>query len=85
MKTHQGRTQSLLFVLILVGVGFHGCASAPKQWYRSGGTPAQFEHDKEECENALLQTGTTGFQTHIYTFEECMEAKGWSLLDAPPS
>ena len=56
------------------------CASSPSQWYRIGATAQDFEHDQQACNEAVLSTGTTSLNASVYSFEECMERKGWTIL-----
>ena len=41
-----------------------------------------YERDKSDCDDQLL-AGDTGGLVKQYTFEGCMEYKGWVLLDSP--
>ena len=59
-----------------------GCSSTPQKWYKSGGTAAMYERDKSDCDDQLL-AGDPGGMVKQYTFESCMEYKGWVLLDSP--
>lgn len=59
------------------------CSSSPKQWYKPGATHAMFRQDKEWCENALL-VSPESMSSQFYTFEECMEKKGWTQVDTSP-
>jgi hypothetical protein len=65
-----------------LGLGFIvlltlGCSTTPVKWYKPGVSQATFSRDKEDCENAWLTTGTTELTKEVYTFEGCMEAKGY--------
>jgi uncharacterized protein YigE (DUF2233 family) len=65
-----------------LGLGFialltFGCSTTPVKWYKAGVSQATFSRDKAECENAWLETGTTEKTKEVYTFEGCMEAKGY--------
>ena len=42
-----------------------------------------YERDKSECEDLLLKTPTSGGEAQLYSFESCMEYRGWVALDAP--
>ena len=50
---------------------------------RPGGTVAMYERDKSACENAILEGPTSGAQSDNYSWEGCMENKGWIVLDKP--
>ena len=65
-----------------LGLGFialltFGCSTTPIKWYKPGVSQATFSRDKAECEDALLSTGTTQKTKEVYSFEGCMEAKGY--------
>lgn len=65
--------------LLFLSIGA-GCNASPKRWYKPGATRAQFQQDKEWCEQALLTRAGT-LTTKFYTFEDCMEMKGWQPID----
>lgn len=75
-------TASLLGVMgwLFVATQGMGCAVSPKHWYKPGATQAEFQRDKEWCEHALL-TSAEAITSQFYTFEECMETKGWHEID----
>ena len=54
-----------------------GCSTTPVKWYKAGVSQATFSRDKAECEDALLSTGTTQELKDVYSFEGCMETKGY--------
>ena len=54
-----------------------GCSTTPVKWYKPGVSQATFSRDKADCENAWLETGTTEKTKEVYSFEGCMEAKGY--------
>ena len=58
------------------------CSSEPQRWYKPGGTVAMYERDKTDCEDELL-AGAAGGSLKTYTFEGCMEMKGWVVLEKP--
>ncbi len=62
-----------------------GCSTTPVKWYKPGVSQATFSRDKADCEDALLSTGTTQKLKDVYSFEGCMEAKGYrpAITDAP--
>ncbi len=60
-----------------------GCISTSVKWYKPGASGANFSQDKDACERALLGSGDSGMPKQIYTFEGCMERKGWQQV--PPS
>jgi hypothetical protein len=69
---------------LMVGLGLglitlltFGCSTTPVKWYKPGVSQATFSRDKAECEDALLSTGTTQRLKDVYSFEGCMEAKGY--------
>lgn len=55
------------------------CSTTPVKWYKPGVSQATFSRDKAECEDALLSTGTTQKLKDVYSFEGCMEAKGYRV------
>ena len=59
------------------------CSSTPQKWYKAGGTTAMYERDSTECDNKLIDTPGTAIKVDSYTWESCMEAKGWVALDSP--
>lgn len=75
------RTLFVLGVLFLGGVTL-SCSSEPKRWYKAGGTVATYERDSSDCEDVLIDTPTGGSKVESYTFESCMEQKGWVILDS---
>ncbi len=68
---------TLIFLMLMAG-----CSIEPSKWYRLGANDTDFEHDRQSCEDALLATGTTGLSVSTYSFEGCMEQKGWKILDS---
>ena len=66
---------------LLLGVMIMSCSSEPKRWYKAGGTVATYERDANDCENILIDTPIGGSKVENYTFESCMEQKGWVVLD----
>jgi len=76
--------QTLLFLGILAFcLTSTGCSETSQQWYKPGGTVAMYERDKSACENAILEGPTSGAQSDNYSWEGCMENKGWIVLDKP--
>ena len=67
---------AIVFVMILTS-----CAMEPNTWYRAGASDKDFEHDRSMCEGTVLSTGTTGLAANTYSFEGCMEQKGWTVLE----
>ena len=73
-----------------LGLGFialltFGCSTTPVKWYKPGVSQATFSRDKTDCENAWLETGTTQKTKEVYSFEGCMEAKGYrAAISNPP-
>ncbi len=61
-----------------------GCSTTPVKWYKPGVSQATFSRDKAYCENAWLETGTTQRTKGIYSFEGCMEAKGYRVAISNP-
>ena len=74
----QGCIHSIAYVGLIIFLT--SCASSPSEWYRAGATAKDFEHDQQICEDAVLNTGTTGLTASVYSFEGCMERKGWTIL-----
>ena len=74
------RTLLILGIMYCGGI-ILGCLPDSRQWYKSGATKQMYERDKEACDDQLLQTPTTGYQGTMYSFESCMEGKGYVLLD----
>jgi hypothetical protein len=80
----------LLTVLVLTG-----CATTNRVWYHPGKTQAEAEHDFKECqyEAEKYSTGAgAGYQTgfgsgldiglkQVRLFRQCMELKGYTLVD----
>lgn len=69
-------------VLSLLLCSFAGCSSTSVKWYRPGATATSFSSDKEACQRALLGAGESGMPKQVYTFEGCMERKGWQQVPA---
>lgn len=65
---------------VLVFCFITGCFSTSVKWYKSGASASDFSQDKDACERALLGTGDSGMPKQIYTFEGCMERKGWQQI-----
>lgn len=59
-----------------------GCSNTSGKWSKPGASQAMFSKDKAECEDSLLATGTTGYSKNLYSFEACMEAKGYTSIPA---
>ena len=60
-----------------------GCVSSTVKWYKPGATATSFAQDKEDCENIMLGAGDRGgVPKQVYTFEGCMERKGWQPIPA---
>lgn len=76
MRRSIGLITLLMFIFVV------SCSSGPEKWYRPGANAKDFEHDKVACEDAVLNTGTTGLSSKVYSFEGCMEGKGWTTLDS---
>jgi hypothetical protein len=68
------------WALSLALLGTFGCSTAPVKWYKAGISQATFSHDKAECEESLLGTGTTAYSKQAYTLEACMEGKGYRAI-----
>lgn len=66
---------SLLFFCFLAG-----CFSNSVKWYKPGATAASFSSDKDACQRVLLGTGESNMPKQVYTFEACMERKGWQQV-----
>ena len=58
------------------------CSTAPVKWYRAGTSQAIFIRDKTACEDRLLATGNNPVSRQTYSFEGCMEAKGYTVIPA---
>lgn len=67
--------------LILV-CSLTGCFSTSVKWYKPGATAASFSSDKDACQSVLLGTGESNMPKQVYTFEACMERKGWQQVPA---
>ena len=59
-----------------------GCSTTSVQWFKAGVSVDTFSHDKAECEDSLLGTGTTAYTKQAYSFEACMEQKGYRAIPA---
>ena len=67
---------------LFLGVMIMSCSSEPKRWYKAGATAATYERDSSDCEDVLIDTPGGGMsKIDSYTFESCMEQKGWVVLD----
>jgi len=77
------RTLLFLGILFFFGLMTISCSSTPKQWYKASGTVAMYERDSSDCENVLIDMPTGGSKVESYTWESCMEQKGWVVLDKP--
>ena len=73
----------LVISIVLASLAFTSCSSAPKRWYKIGATPKMFQRDKSACETALQSLENRTSQD-FYTFEGCMESKGWTELESSP-
>ncbi len=58
------------------------CSTAPVKWYRAGTSQATFIKDKTACEEGLLAIGDNQVSQQTYSFEGCMEAKGYTVIPA---
>ncbi len=73
---------TLLSLTLFLLIGLPGCATSPQKWYKAGATSHHFERDQSDCEDAVLSSGTTtATNAQTYSFEGCMEGKGWIVLD----
>ncbi len=71
--------------LCLIALLAFGCSTTPVKWYKPGVSYSTFSRDKSDCEDAWLETGTTQQTKGIYSFEGCMEAKGYRVaIPNPP-
>lgn len=70
--------------LCLITLLTFGCSTTPVTWYKPGINQATFSRDKADCENAWMETGTTQQTKEIYSFEGCMEAKGYRVAITNP-
>ena len=73
----------IIFGILYLGVMAMSCSSEPKRWYKAGGTAAMYERDSSYCEEQTVGTVTTMNKVDTYTFESCMEQRGWVVLDKP--
>jgi hypothetical protein len=71
----------IVFGVLLLAVMILSCSSEPKRWYKAGGTVGMYERDAADCEDVLIDAPTGGSKVESYTFESCMEQKGWVVLD----
>ena len=67
----------ILFFTIMIA----SCSSEPKRWYKAGGTVEMYERDSSDCEAVLIDSPGGMNKMDSYTFESCMESKGWVVLD----
>ncbi len=72
----------LTFVLCCNVIPLFSCSTGPVQWYRAGTSQAIFIRDKTDCEEGLLGTGNNDLSQQTYSFEGCMEAKGYTVIPA---
>ena len=68
-----------VFSIVFFGPMIMGCAET--QWYKPGVTKQMYEFDKDDCERKILDSPGTGYQGSLYSFESCMEGKGYMPLD----
>ena len=73
--------RKMVVTVFLLAFLTFSCSSSVK-WYKLGGTSTGFSQDKAACEQALLGSGESGLPKQIYTFEGCMERKGWQQIPA---
>ena len=66
--------------ILFFGLVCLGC-SEPKHWYKSGATAATYERDKSDCEDMLIEAPPGGAKGANYSFETCMESKGWVVIE----
>ena len=78
MKSTIGILGILFFGLVCLG-----CSSEPRRWYKTGATAATYEREKSDCEDALIEAPPGGAKGANYSFETCMESKGWVVLEEP--
>ncbi len=71
----------LFFGILFLGFITLSCASEPTRWYKAGATKTMYERDKADCEEQTLGTVTTMDKMQTYTFESCMEQRGYVALD----
>ena len=72
----------LTIVLCFNVIPLFSCSTAPVKWYRAETSQAMFIRDKTACEEGLLATGNNQVSQHTYSFEGCMEAKGYTVIPA---
>ena len=70
-----------VFAILFLGVMIMSCSSEPTRWYKAGGSVAMYERDKADCEEQTMGTLTSTDKVSTFTFESCMERKGWIALD----
>ena len=75
------RTTYLLGTLVLGLLIMMSCSSEPTRWYRAGTTQAMYERDKADCEEQTQGTLTSTNKVDTFTFESCMERRGYVALD----
>ena len=75
--------RSVMISIVFISLVFTGCSSTPKRWYKLGATSQMFQRDKSNCENALF-SNEDRTSSDFYTFEGCMEGKGWTELEPSP-
>lgn len=73
----------IVFGILNIVVMIMSCSSEPKRWYKAGGTEAMYERDASDCQDTLIDVPVSGSRVETYTFESCMEQKGWVVLDTP--
>ena len=76
-------TERLVAVLLLAGLA----GWANKVWVKADGTESNFTQDHYECERDMRQsgyygTGLTGAINAQGFFNQCMQARGYALIDA---
>lgn len=72
----------LTVVLCFNVIPLFSCSTGPVKWYRAGTSQAIFIKDKTACEEGLLAIGNNELSQQTYSFEGCMEAKGYTVMPA---
>ena len=73
------------FAVVLLLTGAAGCAN--RVWVKADGSESNFTQDHYECERDMRQsgyygTGLTGAINAQGFFNQCMQARGYALVDA---
>ena len=70
----------LVSTLALALTSTFGCSASGVKWYKPGVSQTTFSRDKSDCEDAIIGSGTSEISHQVYSFEGCMEGKGYTAI-----